>query len=89
MNKLIKTGTLFLVLSFLAGCGSGGFHYYKPGITKQQENKDAFECRQEATYYNQTATANAYGGAAYTEPMVNVELAKACLRARGYQITEQ
>jgi hypothetical protein len=74
------------LFSILASCSSG-FHYKKQGVTQLQQNKDGYECRKEATYQTSNAQVNAYGGTASSGTKVDVKMAAACLRARGYQVT--
>ena len=84
--RIIRTITVLLVILTLVGCATG-FRYTRPNTTQQQVDKDGYECRREATYTAYNANVNPYYGAASSGNQVDMELAKQCLRARGYTIT--
>lgn len=71
---------------FLSSCGPRGFHYSKPFTSQQQQAKDAYECRREATYYSSSASIDAFGGTASSGTSVDLEMGAQCLKARGYNI---
>lgn len=79
---IIKAAPLIVLL---AGCTSS-FQYSKYGTTEVQRNKDGYECRKEATYQASQAQVNQYGGTASSGNTVDMQMAAACLRARGYTV---
>jgi uncharacterized protein YceK len=81
--------TLFVIVPFLiiiAGCSSVAFTYSKPGVTEQEKAQDAYQCRRESTYQASNAQVNPYGGSASSGNKVDINMAIACLQARGYTI---
>lgn len=82
--------SLFVIvpcLVLITGCARTAFTYKKPGASPQEQHQDAYDCRREATYQGSNANVNAYGGAASSGNKVDIHMAMACLRARGYTIT--
>ena len=86
MKKCVSVVSLTAISLLLAACGPRGFHYHRPNTSEQQEAKDAYECRQEATYYSSSASVGPYSGSASYGPSVSMEMGAQCLKARGYTI---
>ena len=87
MRKIVPLLGLMSIALFLSACGPSGFHYNKAGINSQQEAKDVYECRQEATYYTSSASVGPYGGNSSSGPSTDMRMGAQCLAARGYTIT--
>jgi hypothetical protein len=90
MKLFVKGGTSsasVLVAALLSSCGPSGFSYSRPNNSQQQQDKDGYECRREATYSTSSAYVGPYGGSASSGQDVDLEMGAQCLRARGYTVT--
>ena len=86
--NIFRTTIILLVVLTLSGCApSATFQYSKPNTGQQQIEKDTYECRKEATYYSPRVNTTPNYGGAFSVANVDIEMAKACLRAKGYTIT--
>ena len=74
-----------VIAAGLTSCATSTYWNFPPGGTQQQFDRDTYECMQEAQQQTSNAYVNPYGGAASSGTTTNMYLAKACMRARGYQ----
>jgi len=70
----------------LTGCARVTRVWTRPGTSQQQFMKDRYECMMQAREQVSQAYANAYGGAANSEGVVNCGIWSGCLGARGYVV---
>lgn len=71
---------LALLMILLLACAACAMKFSKPGLTREQWNKDDYECRRD----NQTLSG--YGGfyGGYVDTSVDWGMYSRCMRARGY-----
>lgn len=78
---------LLITALLLSGCGGTATTATRPNTTKQQSDKDHYDCYQDSMR-KESAGAGIYGGSAsYAHP--NLELYTYCMQARGYTVKSE
>jgi hypothetical protein len=84
MRRPHLTAVLLCTVGLLSGCASK--HWAKTGVTAEDFGRDSYQCAQEARM------GFVWGGSAFgpsrDERMVNRDLYRGCVQARGYQHVE-
>jgi hypothetical protein len=76
-----------VTVAVAVGCASSTLHWTKPGATRDDFNRDSYECAQQHSRDTFTWRPPIAGGPEYG-PAVNKDLYRACLQSRGYQRVE-
>lgn len=90
--RVLRPGWALMLLLSLAGCaGAGGTWYAPGGHSRQDVNRDWYECRRAATVGVEPPGPPVYIGGipvpSYPggDPIIDYETRNACLRSRGWE----
>ena len=82
MGKIKYLVTVVMVPILLIACGT----WVKPEATQQDFASDKYQCLQESQQQRGYATANQYGGSAFSGSTTNGGLFGSCMNAHGWYL---